>query len=84
MALVTSQAAQLLAHTPPTVAPGWAPGVNQGCAGSICCSVPTGAIRTGSTHPSERFISPDDIPGGSSGTCGVQLVWSKGGVTTGE
>lgn len=31
MTLVTSQAAQLLAHTPPMVIPGWAPGVNQDC-----------------------------------------------------
>lgn len=57
---------------------------DQGCAGSICCSVPAGAIRSGSTHPSECFYFPDDIPGGSSGTCGVRLVWSEGGVTTGE
>lgn len=51
VAPVTSQAARLLAHTPPTVTPG----CEQACTGSILCSVLPGAIRTASLHPSECF-----------------------------
>lgn len=82
MALVTSQAAQLLAHTPSTVTPG----CEQACTGSILCSVLTGAIRTASLHPSIQVLFPFPLitslaAAQERGSCGARQA---GGVTAAE